>query len=574
MVAFDLAGLNEAKSAPEYSPGRNSSQLPPISAAQAEFAKSNWPAAILNYRKHLRVVPNDFRAWGQLGIAYYNSGQIKDALATFHRVEKSTPDKSLNYFYQGMCVAILGSERDAQKYWEYATNWTDEFGARATFELATSNYRESDLPKARQWFSTYIQKYPRGPDAANAKEHLKSIADGKKFDSIKGFDRPDQDASLYRYHPWSLFQFPHFWEIQTGVKSVETVGYQPGPLEPGSRFGTIERRNEQNTDILLNASIGVGPVRKDNNTSFAGYTYRQNWLTQPDSLQTWVTSGFDMDAFPIRGDLMERTHLFFGDVRRQISQNLFAGAYSRLSFSRIGSSFFPSPDEESLRVVTSHIDTQLVIPWIGWSWNATNRSMASLYLRKEIHNQSPEHSNKTYNLESSGGMPSLSFTLSHGMEFPSKRVELSFDLFQYSFIYNDLFLDYTRRGALASADYNIWKGIGTSLILGMYQDSYDLPAIKTGTCSGTSDEEKPKPVACTRTDSGNMIQITVYYEKSQNLRFDASYLMVENSSNQKVYSDSKNTILATATWAFPGTRRVAKMTRRFADAAFTKDSEE
>jgi hypothetical protein len=160
------------------------------------------------------------------------------------------------------------------------------------------------------------------------------------------------------------------------------------------------------------------------------------------------------------------------------------------------------------------------------------------------------------------------------MEFPSKRVDLSFDLFQYSFIYNDLFLDYTRRGALASADYNIWKGIGTSLILGMYQDSYELPAIKTGTCSGTSDEEKPKPVACTRADSGNMIQITVYYEKSQNLRFDASYLMVENSSNQKVYSDSKNTILATATWAFPGTRRVAKMTRRFADAAFTKDSEE
>ena len=110
------------------------------------------------------------------------------------------------------------------------------------------------------------------------------------------------------------------------------------------------------------------------------------------------------------------------------------------------------------------------------------RSMFSLYLRKEIHNQSPEHSNKTYDLTGATGDPAISLTLTHSMDFPQQRLETTIDIFQYEFIYNDYWLDYTRRGVVIGADYNIYKGIGASAILGYYSDDYKLPHIKTGGC--------------------------------------------------------------------------------------------
>jgi hypothetical protein len=201
--------------------------------------------------------------------------------------------------------------------------------------------------------------------------------------------------------------------------------------------------------------------------------------------------------------------------------------------------------------------------------------MFSLYLRKELHNQSPEHSNKTYDLTGSSGDPAISIALTHSMDFPEQRLETTFDVFQYEFIYNDYFLDYTRRGAIIGADYNIYKGFGANAIIGLYQDDYKLPQIKTGGC-GSADvaAEGATRSACARSDSGNMVQIGLYYNKSSNMRFEAAYSMVENSSNLKVYSSGKNSFWFTATWAFPGTKRVSRMTERFADAAFTKDAEQ
>ena len=82
------------------------------------------------------------------------------------------------------------------------------------------------------------------------------------------------------------------------------------------------------------------------------------------------------------------------------------------------------------------------------------------------------------------------------------------------------------------------------------------------------------PGSCPRSDTGTMLQIGLYYNKSANMRIEGSYTMVENSSNLKVYSGGKNTYWLTATWAFPGTKRVSRMTERFADVAFTKDAEQ
>lgn len=570
MLAWCHEGYNDAKSAPDVTPPRQGGSSA-ISAAQAEFTKGSWDTAIPLLRRHLRSMPSDYQAWNQLAAAYYHSGQIRTALSTLQKTQKSTPDKSFNYFYQGMCIAVLFGDRDAMKYWEYAARWSDEFGARATFELAVSFSQSGDDSKAKQWLNTYIQKFPRGPDIASAKELLKAVQAGEKIAPGRGFDRPDPELTIFKYHPWSLFKTPHFWQIQISSYGDEVLGYEP------FETGKIKERSVSNYSLLTKSSIGVGPIRQKGATSFAGYTYKQDWLIQPETLQAFFTESFSLESFPIRGDLMERSHQFFGDVRRQYTQSLYLGAYARLEFSKVGSSFFPSPDESSLKVVTPSKDTQLVIPWVGWTWSNTSRSMLSLYLRKEIHNQSPEHSNKTYELNLADGEPAFSFTLSHSLDLAAKKLNLNIDVFQYEFIFNDYWLDYSRTGGLIGANYSMLNGLGASIIAGFYQDKYKLPHIRTGGCGQgqpASNVESGVRTSCRRGDAGQMIQVSVYYDRSANLRFNVLALMVENKSNQKVFSSSKMGYAGGVSWSFPGTERVNRMTERFADAAFTKDSDE
>lgn len=572
MLTCCLAGYNDAKSAPDHGQSRSLAPTNTIQAARAEFAKGQWDTAITLYRRHLRAVPNDYQAWNQLAAAYYHSGQVRSALNTLQRIQRNSPDRSFNYFYQGMCLAVLNGDKSALKHWEFAAYWQDEFGARATYELGAAHYRAGDDGKAKQWLTTYIQKYPRGPDVASAKELLKSINEGgSRIDPVKAFERPDPELTVFKYHPWSLFNSPHFWQVQVQSRGFEQQIYEPTTSE-GLKENTI-------TDYSLGvkASIGVGPIRQKGATSFAGYTYIQDWIIQMEALEGFFSS-LNLEFLPIRGDMMERTHRFFGDVRKQFSPNLFAGAYARIEFSRVGSSFFPSPDDSSLKVVTPTTDSQLLIPWVGWTWSETSRSQFSLYLRKDIHLQSSEHSNKTFEINFNSEQPAISLSLSHALDFPSRDLQLNFDIFQYEFIFNDYFLDYSRLGGIAEAQYEVFKDFGAKLLVGLYQDSYKLPHIRTGKCgapaAATNGEQQGDATrsSCRRSDSGQMLQVALYWDKSPNLRFSFNGLMVENKSNQKVFSKSKLVYVGGVSWAFPGTVRVSKMTERFADAAFTKDT--
>jgi outer membrane protein assembly factor BamA len=160
----------------------------------------------------------------------------------------------------------------------------------------------------------------------------------------------------------------------------------------------------------------------------------------------------------------------------------------------------------------------------------------------------------------------------------NKNLNLNIDLFQYEFIFNDYWLDNSRTGGLLGVNYAMFKGLGASLVLGMYQDKYKLPHVRTENCSNAPptnpNSDDNVRVYCVRRDAGQMAQVTVYYDKSTNLRFQFQALMVENKSNRKVFSNSEVAYSGGVSWSFPGTVRVSRMTERFADAAFTKDTDE
>ncbi|MCX6126697.1 MAG: hypothetical protein NTV34_18340, partial [Proteobacteria bacterium] len=429
--------------------------------------------------------------------------------------------------------------------------------------------------KAKFLSASYLQRFPRGDHRQLAESLLKSFAAGPRIEDPKVDERPDPDQTIYKYNSWSLFSKPHFWYIRLGGVNTSTSGFEPKDKE-----GITKRESEQ-TAFLVDASIGLGPVRQKFATAFAGYAYRQRWNMDTDGVNSWFGDPFNLELFPLRGDLLERTHQLFGDVRRQLGEQFYVGLYSRLEFSRVGSSFFPSPDDSNLKTVISMTDTQLFIPWIGWSWNDANRTQFYLYLKKEIHNNSPDHSNKTWDFTGTTGDKAVSLGLSHSVDLPVWRLSGAAELFQHEFIFNDFWLDYTRKGGLITLDYNIWRGLNAFVLYGMYDDAYKLPRLKQLDCAsaggsppGTSEAGAYVVNECKRADNGTLTQAGLYWDYSANLRFTGSYQMVENSSVMKEYSESINSIKVDVTWAFPGVKRVSRMTERFADPAFAKDSEQ
>jgi tetratricopeptide (TPR) repeat protein len=543
-----------------------------LQKARDEFAKGNFDIVINTYQKYLRLNPRDYVAWGKLGAAYYHAGQPRKAQKTLQRIERYDPERSYVYYYQGMCFSLIGMESTAQKYWEYAGWFPDEYGGKATLELAVSTYKGKEYPKARFLAASYLRRFPNATTGKDvALKILKSLESNTPLDDIKAEDRPDPEMAIFKYNNWSLFKSPHFWLVQLGAINAVSSGYEP------TDTGEIGSRESELSAFLVNSSLGLGPIREKYATAFAGYSYRQKWNIESDAFSNWLSDFTNLQMFPLRGDQLERTHQFFGDVRRQFLDQLYAGTYARLEYSRIGSSFFPSPDDENLKVVISTTDAQLLIPWVGWSWDETMRTLFYFYFKKEIHNNSPDHSNKSWSFGQDDTDFAMSYGLTHVMDLPQYQLGLNFEVFQNEFIFNDYYLDYTRKGGIIGVDYNVWKNLNTFAAYGMYQDNYKLPRLKQGDCGSQgakSTGDTPTVNLCTRSDTGTLMQVGLYWNYSANLRFTGSYQMVENSSVMKEFSESANTIRLDATWAFPGVKRVSRMMDRFADLAFTKDTEQ
>jgi tetratricopeptide (TPR) repeat protein len=562
----------EAQSAPRYNYS---------AAARTKFTQKKYDEAIELYRKHLRQSPRDYNAWNQIGAAYYQTGLPRRGLKYLKFVERKTVEKSYNYYYQGLCYSAIGRRKKSLEYFAYsATRYTDEYGSRSTFEMGAVEYNLKHKDKARYWLTMYLHKYGRGVYRVQAQKLLNSLQAGIWLSDVEGIKKPDMEKALFKYNKLSLSPKPHYWFFQGGTKRIDKAG-----KEPNGPAGGISTNNSSQMAAIVNAGVGIGPVKQGVISAFGGYTYRQNWLTDQDRISTYTEDFLDIQYFPFRGDLLERKHQFYADFRRPINEKFFIGTYAKLQFARIGSEIYPSPESENeeLKKVLKISDTTLLIPWIGVSVIPNNRSLFYLYLRKEINEDSPEHSNKSYEFGLSGEDPVISFGASHTLAIPQKKISLNLEVFQYEFIYNDYWLDYTRQGGMLTGEIEVVPRWFVSGFLGMYEDSYLLPRLKQGSCASsvkiTNSDTAPttssnSPVGCPRTDSGLMQQVSVYWNWTQFTRISGSLLIVQNdNSDLKEFEESKQVLEIRYTMAFPSVKRVSRFIDRFADSAFTKEAE-
>lgn len=547
-------------------------------AARVKFQQQKFDEAIDLYRKHLRRNPRDYNSWNNLGAAYYHTGQPRKALRYLKQVERRTTEKSYNYYYQGLCYTASDQPDKAKEYFGFAgARFTDEYAARATFEMGFIEYKAQNKPRAQYWLNLYVTRYPNGIYRNDASRMLVSLTQGKWLDDVEGTKKPDIEKALFKYNKLSLHPQPHYWYMQGGWQYLEANGQQPAAQ------GKLQPRNTQQMAAVVNAGVGAGPWKEGDMAAFGGYTYRQTWFTDLERINQYTEDFTDIEYFPLRGDLLERRHQFYGDFRRDVANVLYFGAFFRWEFARIGSSLFPSPDDQELKKVLKISDTQLFIPWVGTAWSSTQRSLAYLYMRKELNEDSPDHSNKTYEFGLEGGSPVLSLGLSHDMNFPEASLDVNFEIFRYEFIYNDFWLDYKREGALISLEHELIPRWYVTGLVGLYKDAYVLPRLKIQPCGAApivTDGQNPvapgagKPNVCHRDDSGTLFQAGAYWNYTQFQRISVDVQFVENKNpQQKEFEESKMTVQAAYTMAFPSVKRVQRFVDRYADSAFTKDAE-
>lgn len=545
-------------------------------SGRAKFQAKQYEEAIDDFRKHLRQFPKDYNIWNQLGASYYHTGQPRKGLRYLKYVERKSIDKSYNYYYQGLCFLAVDQPAKAKDYFAFiAQRFTDEYSSRSTFEMAVIEYKAQNKPKATYWVTLYMQRYPTGVYVAQAGKMIQSLRENTVLPEIEGSKKPNLEDALFKYNKLSYSPKPHYWFLQGGSQYAEHSGY-----EPNIRGGP-KPKNYATMAITSNAGVGMGPHREGDITLFGGYTYRQKWHTEQERIDTYFEDPTDLKYFPIQSDLLERRHQFYADFRRDLKL-LYFGVFARYEMTRIGSSFFPSPEDEDLRRVLRVSDTTIFIPWIGTAYS-NMRTLAYFYMRKEINEDSPEHSNKTYELGLTGTSPVYSYGISHEMDYPENQLSLSFEIFQYEFIYNDYWLDYKRFGFFASAEHEVFPKWFINGLLGYYKDNYILPRIKTTACGteakglddgAVSDGTTGEPHSCTRDDTGTLVQAAVHWSLNQFQRVSALVQLVENKNpEQKEYNESKMTIELGITMAFPSVKRVTRFVDRYADNAFTKEAE-
>ncbi len=542
--------------------------------ASQEFVAQNYDEAIKAYKKHLRTHPKDFTAWNQLAAANFHTGLPRKALNIFLKVAKFTAERSYNSFYQGLCYSELDMPDEALRAFQFTSQFNDDYGSRAVFELAVIFYNKQDAIHARGYLASYLQRFPHGNYRSRATELLGQLNKGIFTENVQGVERPDQEKAVYRYSPLSLFNYPHYWYIKSSINVNMVDGFQPA----GQPRGALEERSVTEYGVHTDGGIGIGPIHENKFSAWGGYNYRQYWIIDQEILDYWLKNLGDSSAFPLKTNFMERSHQFYADVRRELFKSFYLGLFGRMEYKRSGSKYFTSAEEEDLKQSFDVSSTSVVIPWIGYSWTENIRTLGYIYMRKELITNAPEFSNKSYSLKSESGSPTVSLGLTHAMEFPHIGLESTVDLFNYEFIYNDYWLDYTRTGGVVTLTYSPISRLAIAGTLGLYTDTYKLPRVRMRSCGDevvASDSGKISNDAtiesCARKDTGLLYAIKPTWYFTQNLAVSVAYTAVSNTST-KEYTEKRDLFVADIMWAFPSVKRVTRFIDRFADFAFTKDN--
>lgn len=529
-----------------------------LKRGQEEFSKQRYKVALATFRDYLRQRPQDQDAWVWFGAAYYHTGQAQAALNTLQKAKPSPELKSLARYYIALSHDALGHQVRARKLLGQQARSKDLLAEEALFELAAIEYEDLRGPASRRAAEDYEKRYPKGRYQKQISAILEQGENAPHME-VQGTKRAQYKEDFFREHPLSLVPLQHLWYYEVGYDYVRGTRSNPGYKNgvPSVQQGIAYEEYQ----LQAEAGLILGPFRGQGTTSYAGYIYSQNWLSDSERMQIFFDEPSDVSYFPFRPDLMERDHRLFVETSGSRG-NLSFGAYGHWIYSRAGSNHFPAPERPEIRKSFEVAVRTLFVPWADWQYLPQHKLRFYLLFKKELNRELPDYSYKTYNLSSNNQDPFFSYTLQHHSAFPRwANLKLKAELYNHDFLYNDYWESYGSTGFAALAQITLGSRYRLSARMALEKQKFSSDVIRSQSCSDKGGEYSPFDfgdegvlgVTCPRVDDIVKYGLGASYINDNQQAFSLVFNYWDRKNDKLVvYNESKAEILFVFTHAFPG----------------------
>lgn len=533
-----------------------------LKTADKLWHDARYDQAIKYYKKYLRFKRKNVDVWVKLGACYCHTAQLERAKKILMQFAHKATAPSMGFFYLGVSNLLLNQITEAKQYLYKATFYTDNYADMASYELIVMFYNNKNVKKTQEWIKFYKTKFPKGMFIQKINAIANRIDKQDFSKTFEGTTKPDIEMAIFKYNKFSLFNYPHYWFLQSGFDYKEGIAKDP---DPGQQYG-LKDRAYSIPALIINAGIGVGPIKKGTGVSWAGYTYKQHWFSSTERFQNWSNDYMDFDYFPFKSDLLERTHELYFQASQEFN-SIVGRVYLQLDFVRIGSNYMPSnknytPVEQKNTSVSRSLE---IIPEVGIKYYDYFETLLYLYIKRELNDEMSEYSFKTYNFTS--GNVGLSLGVRQKFNFPKYKLSAFGDLFYFDLTYNDPWLSRKSLGLYAESQIEFLPYVFIYGGLGYKNEIYKLKILKQFRCSGLSAKndilsgDSSNPVYCLRIDTGINYNLGLYWIYKDSFKVQVGISGTEiNNPQQLVYEKSDLVFAVLVTAAFPSISRYNLLT--------------
>jgi tetratricopeptide (TPR) repeat protein len=158
-------------------------------ALSCETKQDMLPQAIENYRRVVELAPDWIEAHINLGVAYYQMGQLSDARAAFVAAVALDPLSGISRYNLGCTLEELGEYDLAIEHLQRAARAMPGH-ADVHFNLALAYEKRGERGAARDHWTLYLRHAPNGTWAEQARARLRRYSARRKNAMPIPFRRP------------------------------------------------------------------------------------------------------------------------------------------------------------------------------------------------------------------------------------------------------------------------------------------------------------------------------------------------------------------------------------------------
>jgi tetratricopeptide (TPR) repeat protein len=159
------------------------------SALDCEALSETLPEAIENYQRVVELAPNWIEAHINLGVAYYQLGQLSDARDAFLAAVRIDPLNGISRYNLGCTLEELGELDEAIDHLRRAARAMPAH-PDVHFNLALAYEKRGENRAAHEHWVLYLRYAPTGPWAEQARARLRQPAGKRKRTAPIPFRRP------------------------------------------------------------------------------------------------------------------------------------------------------------------------------------------------------------------------------------------------------------------------------------------------------------------------------------------------------------------------------------------------